>query len=142
MHDRAQVTRFFDGLGLVERGAGGMAARIGARGQEPRRAVGRFGPQDLRRREEYRHIPGPGERRVRLCRIRRPCHAAESDVARRRFDGVALAGGGAVAQAVVGRAEKRASLDDPAGNVRVGLRMVVAVLGSLDAGIVRRAARR
>src|SRR5436190_21521340 len=47
--------------------------------------------------------------------------AAKADVGRRCVDGLALPGGGAVAQAVVGRAEVRAALDHAAGDRLVDL---------------------
>ncbi len=50
-----------------------------------------------------------------------PHDAAEADVAGRRVDRLALARGGAVAQAVVGRAEVGAALDRAARHVAAGL---------------------
>src|SRR6188472_3252309 len=51
------------------------------------------------------------ERRRRLLLHRLPNDAAKADVARRGVDRLALAGGRAIAQAVVRRAQMRAALD-------------------------------
>src|SRR5690349_21204596 len=54
--------------------------------------------------------------------------AAKSDMAGRRIDRLGMACGGAIAPAVVGRAEVRAALQDLAGNFDRGLAGVVAAL--------------
>ncbi len=55
--------------------------------------------------------------------------AAKSDVAGRGVDGLALARGGAVAQAVVGGAQVRAPLDDPTRDMGAGGGVIVALIG-------------
>jgi hypothetical protein len=59
----------------------------------------------------------------------------------RRVDHLRLAGGGAVAEAVVRRAEMRAALDHPTWDVLAGLARVVARFGRGDARVGRDAAR-
>src|ERR1700685_2190655 len=87
---------------------------------------------------------GPFDRQVLLILTLIPEDAAESQVRGGGVDGLALAGGRAVAQAVVGGAEVRAALDDAARYVRAGLVGDEAVCGRGDprgprhaAGVVR-----
>ena len=119
------------------RGTGGVQAPPGgarrARGHDP----GEAHASSARRRDGRSRHPRPvqGLRAARAALSRspsllpdsgRPHDAAEADVARRRVDRLGLAGGGAVAQAVVRRTEMRAALDHlprdglPPGVARVG----------------------
>src|SRR5688572_31750898 len=72
--------------------------------------------------------------------VRRCCpdHAAEADVAGRGVDGLALARGGAIAQAVVRGAEVGAPLDDPPWDVLARLSGGVTLAGGLHPGVLGR----
>src|SRR6201995_4422529 len=67
-------------------------------------------------------------------------HAAKADVAGGGVDRLRLAGRRAIAQAVAGRAQMGATLDDPSRDVGAGPAEVVAVIRSLDLGVAGRAA--
>src|SRR4051794_16287747 len=80
----------------------------------PGAATGRVprGRTRTRRTRAAGPAPRPGSRRAD--------HAPEAEVARGCVDRLALASGGAVAQAVVRGAQVRAALDDVAGDAREG----------------------
>src|SRR3984957_17782254 len=84
--------------------------------------------------------PGPFDMRILLVLTLIAQDAAESQVRGGGVDGLALAGGRAVAQAVVRSAEVRAALDDAARDVRAGLVGGEAVFGRGDPRVPRHTA--
>ena len=104
------------------------------------------GRSPAQKRRQGRAPVGPAEvgmlpRCTGSLRFRRAHDAAKADVARRRVDRLALAGGGAVAQAVVRCAQVRAALDHAARDVRARL-PATRLASASHARVARRAAGR